>query len=71
VQTEFPCNHRTNELTKFIKESEKNHRCSIDSTPFIYKVSRSNSWERKSSKKDKNSDKSNLTNMSEIYLFLV
>jgi hypothetical protein len=23
VQTEFPCNHRTNKLTKFIKESEK------------------------------------------------
>jgi hypothetical protein len=42
VQTEFLCNHSANELTKFIKNLKK-LGCSFDPTPFIYKISRSNS----------------------------
>jgi hypothetical protein len=42
VQTEFLCNHHANELTKFIKNSEKIHRFSFDHSPSIYIISRSN-----------------------------
>jgi hypothetical protein len=52
VQTEFPCNHSANEQTKFIKKLKKFHRCSFDPTSSIYKVSRPNSLDQKSSKKD-------------------
>jgi hypothetical protein len=43
MQTEFSYNYRINELTQFIRKSKKNHRCSIDPTPSIYKVLRTNS----------------------------
>jgi hypothetical protein len=42
MQTEFSYNYRINKLTKFIKNL-KNYICSLDPTPSIYKILRSNS----------------------------
>jgi hypothetical protein len=50
---------------------KKTHTCSFDPTPSLYKISRSNSQERKSNKKDKISGRSKLTNLPEISLFLL
>jgi hypothetical protein len=49
VQTDFPCNRRANELAKFIK----NHICSLDPTPSIYKILRTNSLYLSYTKKEK------------------
>jgi hypothetical protein len=53
VQIEFLCNHHANELTKFIKNSEKIHRFSFDHSPSIYIISRSNSLCLSYTKKEK------------------
>jgi hypothetical protein len=38
VQTKFLYNHCADELTKFIKITEKINRCSFDPTISIYKI---------------------------------
>jgi hypothetical protein len=44
VQTKFSYNHCVNELTKFIKITEKINRCSFNPTLSIYKILRSKSY---------------------------
>jgi hypothetical protein len=41
VQTKYPCNRRENELKSLLKNL-KNHKCSFNPTPSLYKISRSN-----------------------------